>query len=109
MIIHGAAALAGAAAAASPLPGADRVAIAPIQIGMVVALGREYGIDVSGTAVRAVIYTSLGSALGRSGAGLLLRLTPIAGNVVRAGTALTVTEAIGQMIHDRLKAGKGVL
>jgi uncharacterized protein (DUF697 family) len=107
-IVNGAAAAAAGAAALSPLPGADSVAIMPIQVAMVAGLAREYDLEVSTALVKSTIYASLGTITGRAGAGLLLRWTPIAGNLVRGGVAAGVTQAMGRMILDRLRAGKGL-
>jgi len=108
-IIHGAAAAAGGAAAATLVPGADSVAIMPIQVAMVAALAREHGIEVSTSLVKSTVYASLGSIVGKAGSGLLLRWTPIAGNLVRASVAFSVTEAMGHLILDRLEAGDGLV
>ena len=58
--------------------------------------------------VKSTIYASLGSITGRAGAGLLLRWTPFAGNLVRGGVAAGVTQAMGRMLLERLEAGKGL-
>lgn len=108
LIIHGAAAAAGAAAALSLVPGSDSVAIMPIQVAMVAAIAREYGIEPSASLVKSTLWASLGSVTGKAGAGLLLRWTPVAGNVVRAGVAAGVTEAIGRMVLQRLEDGEGL-
>ncbi|MBT8404289.1 MAG: DUF697 domain-containing protein [Gemmatimonadetes bacterium] len=105
-IVNGASAAAAAAAAIAPLPGSDSVAIMPIQVAMVAGLAREYDIEVSTALVKSTIYASLGSITGRAGAGLLLRWTPFAGNLVRGGVAAGVTQTMGRMILDRLEAGK---
>lgn len=108
LIIHGAAVAAGAAAAASIVPGSDSVAIMPIQVAMVAGVAREYGIEPSASLVKSTIYASLGSIVGKAGAGLLLRWVPGPGNVIRASVAFSVTEGIGQMIVKRLEAGEGL-
>ena len=107
-IIHGASAAAAGAAAISPIPGSDAIAIMPIQIAMVAGIARQYDLDVSTALVRSTIYASLTTITGRASAGLLMRWVPVAGNVVRAGVAAGVTQALGRMILDRLEAGKGL-
>ena len=86
-IVHASSVAAGAAASVALIPGSDAVAIMPIQVAMVAAIAREHGIEPSASLVRSVIYASLGSIVGKAGAGLLVRWTPIAGNTVRAGVA----------------------
>jgi uncharacterized protein (DUF697 family) len=108
LIIHGASVAAGAAAALSLVPGSDSVAIMPIQVAMVAGIAREYGIEPSASLVKSTLYASLGSVTGKAGAGLLLRWTPVAGNVIRAGVAAGVTEAIGRMVLKRLEEGGGL-
>ena len=103
LIIHGASAAAGAAASLAIVPGSDSVAIMPIQVAMVAALAREFGISLSASLVKSTVYASLGSIAGKAGAGLFLRWTPIAGNIVRAGVAVSVTEALGRLVLDRLE------
>lgn len=109
MYIHAASVAAGAAAAGSVVPGADSVAIMPIQIAMIAAVAREYGVELSGSLVKSTMYASFGSVMGRAGSGLLLRWTPIAGNVVRAGVAFSVTEALGRLVLERLEAGENLI
>jgi len=108
-IIHASSAAAGAAAAASVVPGSDFVAIAPIQVGMIVALADEFGIPYTESAVRSTLYATLGKIVGRSGATLLLRWIPVYGNVVRAGVAASVTQALGWTVVKKLKAGGRVI
>ena len=108
LIINAAAAAAGGAAAMAVVPGSDSVAIMPIQVAMVAAVAREYGIEPSASLVKSTIYASLGSIVGKAGAGLLLRWTPVAGNLVRAGVAFSVTQALGRMVLERMEAGQGL-
>lgn len=108
MIIHGASVAAAGAAAVTVIPGADSVAIMPIQIAMVAAVSREYGINLSASVVRSTVYASLGSIVGKAGAGVLLRWTPVAGNLVRASVAFSVTQGLGRLLLDRLDEGKGL-
>lgn len=109
VIIHGAAAAASGAAALSLIPGADAMAIMPIQIAMITALAKEFDRDVSAAAIRSTMYASLGRIVGQGGAGLLLRWTPIAGQVVRAGVAASVTEGLGWTAYKRLASGRPLL
>ena len=108
LIIHGSAAAAGAAAAATLVPGADSVAIMPIQVAMVAALSKEHGIALSSSLAKSTVYASLGSIVGKAGAGLLLRWTPVAGNLIRASVAFSVTEALGHMVLERLESGEAL-
>ena len=107
-IIHTAAAAAGAAAAGAIIPGSDAVLIAPIQVGMAASLANEFDIPVTDALLKSTIYASLGTMVGKGGANLMLRWVPVYGNIVRAGVAASVTEALGWTILRRLKAGEGL-
>jgi uncharacterized protein (DUF697 family) len=108
LIIHSASVAAAGASAVALVPGSDAVAIMPIQVAMVAILAREHGIAPSASLVKSTVYATLGSIVGKAGAGLLLRWTPVAGNVVRAGVAFSVTEGLGRLVLDRLEAGEGL-
>ncbi len=107
-IIHGAAIAAAGAAASTVVPGSDSVLIMPIQVGMVAAVARQYGIEPTASLLRSTVYATLGSVVGKAGSSVLLRWTPVAGNLVRGSVAFSVTEALGQLILERLEAGEGL-
>lgn len=104
-IIHGAAATAAAVGGFSVLPGTDAVFIMPVQVTMVVALARAFDVRISKTLARSVIYASFGQILGRASSRILVGLVPGVGNVVRAGVAFGVTQAIGWSVVDQLEHG----
>ncbi len=104
VIIHGASAAAGAAAAVSVVPGADAVAIAPVQVAMITALANEFDVHWTAAAVRSTLYASLGTIFGKGGANLILRWAPVYGNVVRATVAASVTEALGWAAVKKLQS-----
>ena len=108
LIIHGAAVAAAGTAASTVIPGSDSVLIMPIQVGMVAAVAHQYGIEPTASLLRSTVYAALGSIVGKAGAGVFLRWIPVAGNVVRASVAFSVTEALGQLILKRLEAGEGL-
>ncbi len=109
VIIHGAATAAGGAAALAVAPGSDFVAIAPIQVGMIVALADEFGVPFSDSGVKSALYAGLGRIMGKGGAALLLRWLPGYGSVVRAGMAASVTEALGWTVVKKLRTEGKVL
>jgi uncharacterized protein (DUF697 family) len=108
LIIHGAAVAAAGAAASTVIPGSDAVLIMPIQVGMVAAIAHQYGIEPTASLLRSTVYATLGSIVGKAGAGVLLRWVPVAGNLVRGSVAFSVTEALGQLVLQRLEAGEGL-
>jgi uncharacterized protein (DUF697 family) len=108
LIVTGASGAAAIAAGASVFPGADAAILMPIQISMVVALSREFGVAPSESLITSTVYATVAQAFGKSGAGLLLRWTPVAGSIVRGGVAATMTQAIGRLAIERLRKGAAV-
>lgn len=106
-IIHTATA-AGAAAAAgmAQLPGADVPLLIGIEITMTVSLGGVFGINLDESAAKAIVLASLGSYAGRGIAQALVGWIPVAGNVINAGTAAALIEALGWAIAKDFDNGK---
>ena len=104
-IINGAATATAAIGGFTLVPGSDAVAIMPIHVGMVMALGRVYGVRISKSAAKAAIYAGLGQVMGLGGVVLLGGLLPGVGNLVRAGVAFSVTQGIGNIVVDQLVEG----
>ncbi len=104
-IINTASAASAAAGGLTLVPGSDAILIMPVQIWMVVALGRVFGVRVSKSAAKAAIYASLGRVIGLGGVSVLSRLVPGFGNVVNAGVAFSVTQGIGNIVVDQLVEG----
>ena len=102
-IIHSASAAAATAAAATVVPGSDSIAIAPVQVAMITALADEFDVPWTDAAVRSTLYATLGTMVGRGGANLVLRWVPVYGNVVRAGVAVSVTQALGWAVVKKLR------
>lgn len=94
-IITGAAGLA-AAAAATPIPVADSVALAPIQLGMMGRIATIYDLELktmmSAGALAQLGVQFTGQALARS----FLKLIPGAGSVIGASVAFALTAATGE-------------
>ena len=94
VIAAGSAAAAGAAAV--PLPVADALTLAPIQLGMMARISVIYDIEMQ-TALSTSTLANLGAQLaGRALASSLLKLIPGAGSVVNAGVASALTAATGE-------------
>ena len=94
LIIHGAAAAAGAAAL-NPLPISDAFVITPIQIGMIASLSLVYNLPTEGA--KAVIGPSIAEVAGVMTASSLTKLWPGMGSLIQAGVASSLTEVIGQL------------
>ncbi|MEY8661670.1 DUF697 domain-containing protein [Ligilactobacillus faecis] len=106
------AALGAATVALTPIPFADAVALMPIQTGMIVQIYRAYGQKVSKGMVQGVLKATFATTMGRSLAGNLFKLVPGAGSIVggtiSAGVAVSVTEAIGQVLIKEFEDGQTI-
>lgn len=105
------AAASAATAAAIPIPFSDAAAIIPIQIAMLAGISTCFGLDVSKSFLGTIVsgsFTSLAGTLGgRAIVGSLLKLIPgggsVAGGVVSAAVASTLTATFGQAYITTLK------
>ena len=95
-IIHNSAAAAATIGAGfAQVPGSDALLITPIQISMVIAIGKAYGIELSHSSATATISTLTATIVGRTTSQFLIGYVPIMGNIINATTAMALTEAIG--------------
>ena len=90
----------GAGAVAIPVVGSivqafDESAIPPIQITMIVSIGKIFETSVSKEMAASILTAMLAAKTGRKIAGLLAGMIPVAGAVINGGTAASITEAIG--------------
>lgn len=95
-IIHTASvATAGVGAGMAQIPGSDNAVISPIQLTMVVSLGKVFGIHLDESAAKAAIVAEGAAVVGRTVSQVLVGWIPGFGNIVNAMTAASITEAIG--------------
>lgn len=95
-IIHSAATAAGAAGAGvAQIPLADSALITPIQVTMIIALGKVFDQEIIESTARAIISGAAASFAGRAASQLLLGWIPGVGNLINTGTAASITEMIG--------------
>lgn len=100
-IIHTASAAAGAVGfGLAQLPLADNAVIVPIQVTMTISLGQVFGLDFTRRAAAATAASATGTLLGRTASQLGAGWLPVAGNILNAGTAASVTEALGWMLAE---------
>lgn len=100
-IIHSASASAGAVGAGlAQIPCSDNAVITPIQLVMTVSLGRVFGIELTDSAAKAALASVTAATVGRTASQLLLGWIPIAGNIINASTAASITEAIGWLLAE---------
>lgn len=98
-IIHSASASAGAVGAGlAQIPCSDNAVITPIQLTMTIALGKVFGVELTESSARAAVASAAAAMVGRTASQLLLGWIPVAGNIINACTAASITEAIGWII-----------
>lgn len=95
-IIHSASAAAAAVGAGfAQLPGSDNFVITPIQLTMVVSLGKVFGITLDESAAKAAVASAAATTVGRTASQVLIGWIPGVGNIINATTAATITETVG--------------
>ena len=100
-IIHSASLSAGAVGAGlAQIPCSDNLVITPIQLVMTIALGQVFGIDLSESSAKAALASASAATVGRTAAQVLIGWVPGVGNLINAGTAATLTEAMGWMLAE---------
>lgn len=100
-IIHSASASAGAVGVGlAQIPCSDNAVITPIQLTMTIALGRVFGIELTDSAARASLASLAAATVGRTASQVLIGWIPIAGNIVNACTAVSITETLGWLLVE---------
>ena len=99
-IIHQSA-TAAAGVGAAPIPGSDAPIITTIQLTMIGRLTVLYGFDK--TKIVKSLGTGLATLAGKQLATSLLKFIPGLGNVINAGVAAAITEALGWYVQQYLK------
>lgn len=98
-IIHAAATAAAAVGAGlAQLPCSDAAIIVPIQVAMIISLGAVFGISITESAAKTAIAEALGTTIGRGISQVLVGWLPGIGNAINAGTAFSITEALGWLV-----------
>ena len=98
-IIHTASAAAAAVGAGlAQLPGSDNAFLMPIQLTMIISLGKVYGIQMDESSAKAAMASGSAHAVGRAASQALVGHIPVAGNVINAVTAAGLTETIGWIV-----------
>lgn len=100
-IIHSAGTSAGAIGAGlAQFPCSDNAVITPIQLSMTISLGRVFGIELTESAARATVASLTAATIGRTASQVLIGWIPVAGNIINACTAFSITEALGWFIAE---------
>lgn len=95
-IIHTASVSAGGVGTGlAQIPLSDNAVIVPIQIGMIVSLGKVFELNITESAAKSIIASAGASIAGRSVTQVLWGWIPGLGNAINTATAAGLTEAIG--------------
>lgn len=105
-IIHSASVSCGGVAVASAqIPTSDNAVIVPIQIGMIIGLGKVFELNITEAMAKSIIASAGATIAGRTVSQILVGWIPLIGNAINTATAAGVTEAIGwiavQNFYDR--------
>lgn len=104
-IIHTASISAGAIGAGlAQIPCSDNALITPIQLTMTIGIGRVFGAELSESSARASLASVTAATIGRSISQVLVGWVPGIGNAINAGTAASVTEAVGWLLANDFAA-----
>lgn len=97
-IIHSASVAAGGVGTGlAQLPGSDNIALLPIQVGMIIALGSVFDINIVESTAKGLIRNFSAAIAGRTISQVLVGWFPGIGNAINTATAAGLTEAIGWM------------
>ena len=95
-IIHTATLTAGGIGAGlAQLPGADMPVLTALQTAMIIAIGQEHGVELTRTSAKSILLTFPAGYGGRAIARYLVGWIPGYGNVLKASTAMVLTETVG--------------
>lgn len=96
VIIHAASvACGGIGTGLAQIPTSDALIITPIQISMIMGLGKVFDIKLTEAGAKSIFGTLSASFVGRAASQLLVGWIPIAGNILNTATAAGITEALG--------------
>ncbi len=102
VIIHGTSVACGAIGAGlAQLPCADTVPITTAQVGMVIALGQVFELNITDGVAKGIVTGMSGSYIGRGIVQVAFGWIPVAGNAINTATAAGLTEAIGWVAADQ--------
>lgn len=77
------------------IPASDNALIAPIQIGMIISLGKVFDLNITESAAKGIIKSIGATYTGRTITQYLIGWFPGIGNAINTATAAGITEAVG--------------
>lgn len=98
------------AAAATPIPFSDAIALVPIQVGMLAKISSVFGLNTSEDSLKTIVAIIAGTAgatlIGRAIVSNLLKFIPgggsLLGGAISAATAISITAALGNIYIETL-------
>ena len=100
-IIHTASTLAsGIGTGLAQIPMSDNLVITPIQLTMIISLGKVFGVSLSESSARAALSSAAAATVGRTISQVAIGWIPVLGNIINAVTAATITETIGWILAN---------
>ena len=94
--IHAAsAACGGVGTGLAQIPTSDSAVIVPIQISMIIGLGKIFALNITESMAKSILATAGSTIAGRTVSQVLFGWIPLVGNVVNTATAAGVTEVVG--------------
>jgi uncharacterized protein (DUF697 family) len=100
--------VAAAAVAVQPVPLLDVALLAPVQIGMVQAIGQVHGHKLDAKSVVEMLATFGGAIVTRSVLGAVVKVIPVFGWAASASMAYAMTYALGEVSHCYFASGRGM-
>ena len=67
---------------------------------MTIALGKVFGLELTDSMARAAMASVAASTIGRTVSQFLIGWIPVAGNIINASTAASITEALGWALAE---------
>jgi len=100
--------IAAAAVTIQPVPLLDTALVAPIQIGMVQAIGRVHGYKLDRKSILEILGTFGASLVAQNVIMAAAKLIPFAGFLITTSMAYALTWAIGEVSDHYFRNGRGV-
>ncbi|MDR0921396.1 MAG: hypothetical protein LBM95_03325 [Lactobacillales bacterium] len=82
------------------LPGSDAAVIVPIQVTMVISLGKLFSHSLKDGVAKSIVLETTATMIGRGISEFLVGWVPVAGNVLNATTAVAITELLGWIVAN---------
>lgn len=95
-----------AAVAINPIAGSDAILIVPLQIAMILNLGRLYGIPVTANVARGLVNSLITTLTGRFAYQAFISMFPVIKNIVGPGLAYSLTYVMGRIVNEMFKNKK---